>query len=123
MSWTTWVFIGAILAAAAVGMGAFGAHALKEKLTPEYLAVFETGVKYHMYHALGLIAVGLTGTRIDSLSIKIAGIALLFGILLFSGSLYMLSLSGVKTWGMVTPIGGVFLILGWATLAFAVVRL
>ncbi len=122
MAWTIWVMLGAILAAVGVGAGAFGAHGLKDKLSPEYLAVFETAVRYQMYHALGLIGLGLAATRIESPAIKIAGIAFLFGILLFSGSLYMLCLSGTRAWGMITPIGGVGFIIGWLALAFAALR-
>lgn len=122
MAWTNWVMLGALLAAVGVGAGAFGAHGLKDKLSPEYLAVFETAVRYQMYHAFGLIAVGLVATRIDSTAIRVAGIAFLAGILLFSGSLYMLVFSGTRAWGMVTPIGGLGFILGWLALAVAALR-
>lgn len=120
--WTTWIMLGAILAAVGVGAGAFGAHGLKDKLSPEYLAVFETAVRYQMYHAFGLIAVGLMASRIDSSLLKVAGIAFLAGIFVFSGSLYLLVFSGTRTWGMITPIGGVGFIIGWLTLAVAALR-
>lgn len=122
MTWTTWVMLGAILAAFGVGAGAFGAHGLKDKLTPEYLAVFETAVRYQMYHAFALITVGLVAMRVESTALKVAGIAFLVGILLFSGSLYTLVLSGTKAWGMITPVGGLSFIFGWVALAVAVIR-
>ena len=122
MSWTIWVCAGAIFAAFGVGAGAFGAHALKARLTPEYLAVFEVGVKYQMYHALALIALGLVATRIESTAIKVSGFAFIGGTLLFSGSLYALVLSGEKSLGMVTPVGGVALIVGWLALAIAMIH-
>jgi len=123
MSWTTWVISGALMAALGVGLGAFGAHALKARLVPEALAVFEVGVKYHMYHALGLIGIGLVATRIEATGIKVAGSAFLIGILLFSGSLYALALTGQRSLGMITPLGGVAFITGWLALAWTLVRL
>jgi len=123
MSWTTWVISGALMAALGVGLGAFGANALKARLVPEALAVFEVGVKYHMYHALGLIGIGLVATRIEATGIKVAGSAFLIGILLFSGSLYALALTGQRSLGMITPLGGVAFITGWLALAWTLVRL
>ena len=111
------------MAALGVGLGAFGAHALKARLVPEALAVFEVGVKYHMYHALGLIGIGLVATRIEATGIKVAGSAFLIGILLFSGSLYALALTGQRSLGMITPLGGVAFITGWLALAWTLVRL
>ena len=122
MFWTVWIGLGAVLAALAVGMGAFGAHVLKDKLSPEYLAVDETAVRYHMYHALGLLGIGLVATRIDNFLITVSGCTMLVGILLFSGSLYVLTLSGMRWLGMVTPFGGLAFILAWLTLAWTVLR-
>ena len=123
MAWTFWIGLGSILGGMGVGLGAFGAHGLKDRLTPEYLAVFETGVRYHMYHVFALIAVGLIATRIDSSLVRAAGICFTVGIVLFSGSLYGLTLSGVKGLGMITPIGGLFFLIGWFTLAYALLRI
>jgi uncharacterized membrane protein YgdD (TMEM256/DUF423 family) len=96
---------GAVFMALGVLFGAFGAHALKKILSPDMLAVFNTGVEYQFYHALGLLLVGLLGFRIESKWIKWSGIFLIFGIIIFSGSLYALSISGIKILGAITPIG------------------
>jgi len=111
--------LGSLLGFIGVALGAFGVHGLKGKLAPEMLQVFEVGVRYQMYHALGLIAVAwlLTHTH-QSLAVA-AGWFMLIGILIFSGSLYTLALSGVKTWGAVTPLGGLLLMAGWIMLALA----
>ena len=102
---------GALLAGSGVALGAFGAHALKGSLSADALGIFETGVRYQLYHGLGLLALAaLPGQRR-------APVWLLAGTLIFSGSLYALSLSGVKVLGAVTPIGGVLLLLGWGLAA------
>lgn len=103
-------------------VGAFGAHALRERLTPEMASVFETGVRYHMYHALALLVVGWASARGASSAVGTAGWAFLSGIVLFSGSLYILALSGVRAWGAVTPAGGLAFIVGWASLVWAALR-
>ena len=110
--------LGSVLAAAAVAAGAFGAHALKGRLSPEMLAVFETGVRYQLIHALALLAVAWAGTRWASPAITAAGWLFVAGIFLFSGSLYALSLTGVRVLGAVTPFGGVAFIAGWLGLAW-----
>jgi uncharacterized membrane protein YgdD (TMEM256/DUF423 family) len=110
--------IGAVLGAIGVAAGAFGAHGLKGRLTPEMLAVFETGVRYHLIHALGLLAVAWAATRWASASIRVAGWLFAVGILLFSGSLYVLCLTGIRGFGAITPIGGVAFIAGWLLLAW-----
>lgn len=94
-------------------MGAFGAHGLKRHLSPEMLVIFETGVRYQMYHALALLAAAWAVAVFDSKFISRAGTCFTAGIIIFSGSLYLLALSGIKMFGAVTPIGGVLLILGW----------
>ena len=99
---------GAALGGLGVAIGAFGAHALKGQLSPDALAIFETGTKYQMYHALALLALGAQPAQ------KRAPNVLLAGTLIFSGSLYALALSGVKPLGAVTPIGGVIQLVGWA---------
>lgn len=102
---------------AAVGLGAFGAHGLRGRLTPEMMQVFETGVRYHFYHALGLFVVGWLAETHPSSWITGAGVALTLGVLVFSGSLYILSLSGVKWLGAITPLGGLAFLVGWLLLA------
>lgn len=119
MVWTFWVGLGSLFAALGVGLGAFGAHALKLRLSPEDLAIFEVGVRYQMYHALALLALGFFASKIESGLVKAAGLLFVAGILIFSGSLYTLVLSGVRVLGAVTPIGGLCFIVGWSLLAFA----
>ena len=112
--------LGAVLAGLGVAAGAFGAHALRGRLTPEMLGVFETGVRYHLIHALGLLAVAWATTRWPGAATSTAGWLFLAGILLFSGSLYGLSLSGLRSLGAITPIGGVAWIVGWLVLGWGV---
>ena len=117
-----WIVLGAANAFLSVAAGAFGAHGLKARLAPDLLAIFETGARYHMYHALGLIAIGLVAQARPSPLLSGAGWAMLAGILLFSGSLYALALTGVRALGAITPIGGLGFLAGWALLAVAVWR-
>lgn len=114
-------FWGAVMLALAVSIGAFGAHGLQGKLDAYSLNIYERAVLYHFIHALGLLLVGaLAASNAISLSLgRWAGILLLAGIVFFSGSLYVLALSGNRLWGAVTPIGGVCFIAGWAVLAVA----
>jgi uncharacterized membrane protein YgdD (TMEM256/DUF423 family) len=115
----TFVLIGALAGVVGVGLGAFGAHGLRGRLTPEMLAVFETGVRYHMYHALALVATAALMGRLDGRFISAAGWLFTAGIVLFSGSLYVLALTGVGIFGAITPIGGLAFLAGWACLAIA----
>ena len=115
----TFMFVGALMGGIGVALGAFGAHGLRGRLSPEMLAVFETGVRYHMYHALAILATAAIMPRIDCRAVVIAGWAFTTGILLFSGSLYALALSGVTVLGAVTPLGGVAFLVGWISLAIA----
>jgi uncharacterized membrane protein YgdD (TMEM256/DUF423 family) len=117
-----WLVAGALNAFLAVAAGAFGAHALRARLTPDLLAIFEVGARYHMYHALGLVAVGLLAQVRPQPLLGWAGGAMLAGIVLFSGSLYALSLSGVRALGAITPLGGLGFLAGWALLALACLR-
>jgi uncharacterized membrane protein YgdD (TMEM256/DUF423 family) len=112
--------LGAVLAGTGVAAGAFGAHALRDRLTPELLAVFEVGVRYHLIHALALLAVAWATTRWPGAGTTVAGWLFLGGILLFSGSLYGLSLSGVRALGVVTPLGGLAFLVGWLVLGWSV---
>jgi uncharacterized membrane protein YgdD (TMEM256/DUF423 family) len=115
--------LGSIAMLLAVALGAFGAHALKQTLAPELMATYETAVNYHFIHALGLLAVGLLALHLPaSGTLRWAGILMAAGLLLFSGSLYALSLSGIRGLGVLTPMGGVALLAAWLLLAVAVVR-
>lgn len=113
--------IAAILAGLSVAGGAFASHALKERLSERALEIFETGSKYQMYHALALLAIGLLLSRseVASTLLNTAGFAFIAGVVLFSGSLYALSLSGIKWLGAITPLGGVAFLVGWGCLAIA----
>ena len=117
-----WFAVGAFAAMLGVALGAFGAHGLRSRVTPEMLAVFETGARYHMYHALALLAVGWAAARWTSPWVNAAGALFAAGIVLFSGSLYLLALTGTRAWGAVTPLGGLAFILGWACLGLAALR-
>ena len=120
MNGTTWVRIGAVLGGLGVIAGAFGAHGLREYMDERARDVFETAARYQMYHALALLAVGLLGMLgRGGTSLTIAGWSFLIGTLIFSGTLYGLSLSGIRWLGALTPIGGVALIVGWLALAVA----
>ncbi|MFF2888400.1 DUF423 domain-containing protein [Paenibacillus sp. NPDC057967] len=106
--------IGAVNAALAIALGAFGAHGLEGKVTDHYLDVFETGVRYHMYSALGLMQIALLDKALGgSRKVLIGGRLIFAGTVIFSGSLYILTLTGFSKLGMITPIGGVAMIAGW----------
>ncbi len=112
--------IGAVLGALAVALGAFGAHALQKRLPAAKLTTFETGVRYHFYHALALVAVGILGTvHPEAVLLRLSGWLFVVGILFFSGSLYWLALGGPRWLGPITPLGGLALIAGWVLLAVA----
>jgi uncharacterized membrane protein YgdD (TMEM256/DUF423 family) len=114
---------GGTAALLAVALGAFGAHALKTRVPPDMLAVWHTGVEYHLFHALGLLAVGIVAMQLpESPLLKYSGWLMLAGILLFSGSLYALALSGERWLGAVTPLGGIAFLTAWALLIAAVLR-
>ena len=114
--------LGAVLAGLAVALGAFGTHGLRGTLSPADLATFETGVRYHMYHALALMGVAWASTRWDSPLLVVAGWSMVVGIFVFSGSLYTLVLTGNRWLGAVTPIGGAAFLLGWVLLAWTALR-
>ena len=117
-----WFATGSILCGLGVILGAFGAHGLRERLTPEMLVVFETGVRYHLIHGLGLLAIAWAASRWPDTYVNIAGYLFVAGILIFSGSLYVLAITGIRWLGAITPIGGVCLIIGWGLLAVGVLR-
>jgi uncharacterized membrane protein YgdD (TMEM256/DUF423 family) len=114
--------IGAVSALVGVAAGAFGAHGLRNRLDAEMLAVFEVGVRYQMYHAFGLIAAAWAQTRWPGTPVTTAGWLFLAGTLVFSGSLYALSLTGLRWLGAITPIGGLAFLAGWLCLAWAAWR-
>jgi uncharacterized membrane protein YgdD (TMEM256/DUF423 family) len=121
----TFTAVGALSGALAVAIGAFGAHALRERLSPEDLATFETGVRYHFYHVAGLLAVAAAAGRWPGRAAglaRMAGWLFVAGTALFSGSLYLLALSGVRWLGAIAPLGGVAFIAGWLSLAWAALR-
>lgn len=114
---------GALAAMLAVLLGAFGAHALRAKLTPELLAIYQTGVQYHFWHALGLLGIALSLPHFpEAAALKWAGWLMLAGILIFSGSLYLLTVTGARWLGAITPIGGTAFIVAWALFAWGVLR-
>lgn len=135
MASSRWLLVGAIFGGLAVALGAFAAHGLDKifvekyagqtrvvagetvPLARKFLNDFKTGAEYQMFHSLALLAVGLMASRRQSRRVAIAGAAFTVGILLFSGSLYILTLTGVTKWGMVTPFGGVAFLIGWLVLA------
>ncbi len=135
MSSSRWLLLGAIFGGLAVGLGAFAAHFLDRVFAEKYsgdtrvvagetvpppkkfLNAFKTGAEYQMYHSLALLAVGLLAQNRSSRWLCVAGGAFTLGIVLFSGSLYVLTLTGVTKWGMVTPFGGVAFLVGWFALA------
>lgn len=116
------VALGAVNGVLSVAAGAFGAHALKARLAPDLLAVFETGARYQMYHALGLVLVGLVAAQKPGPLLTLSGGTMLAGIVLFSFSLYALALTGVRVLGAITPIGGVAFLVGWTLLAVGALR-
>jgi uncharacterized membrane protein YgdD (TMEM256/DUF423 family) len=117
------LIFGSSFAALAVAIGAFGAHALKSILEANNrLPAFETGVKYQFYHALALLFLGLLMQRFDDRMFTWAGYGFIAGIILFSGSLYILSLSGIGKFGAITPLGGVAFLIGWASLIIGIYR-
>ncbi len=120
-----WISLGAIFAFLGVGCGAFGAHGLESKLEPRMLAIWETAARYQMYHALALIGLGLWIKQEPGAlppSASITGWAFTLGIVLFSGSLYALALSGIKVLGAITPLGGLAFLIGWIAFAFTALK-
>jgi uncharacterized membrane protein YgdD (TMEM256/DUF423 family) len=118
-----WVLsLAGVLVALATVFGAFGAHALQGRLTPERLAIYETAVRYHFYHALGLLAIGWIARTASLPMLRWSAVLVVSGIVLFSGSIYALSFGAPRALGIVTPIGGMTLIVGWIVFAVAVLR-
>jgi uncharacterized membrane protein YgdD (TMEM256/DUF423 family) len=124
----SFLITGSLLGAIAVALGAFGAHRLKEIVPPETVATFQTGVQYQMYHALALLVVGILFEKFSDKWMKWAGACFITGIILFSGSLYLLTAFkaadqvGLKGIGIITPFGGIFFILGWLFLLMGIIK-
>jgi len=117
------VFLGALLGLFGVGLGAFGAHVLKPRIGMEALAVYQTGVQYHLVHALALLVVGLLPRLLPmTVHLRLAGWFFLAGVVLFSGSLYLLAVSGQRWLGAITPFGGLAFLVGWALIAVAALK-
>jgi len=117
-----WTFAGAVSGFLAVLFGAFAAHGLRGSLAPELLAVFETGVRYQLAHALALVTLGFGAPRLAARDVRVVGGLFTVGSVVFAGSLYALALSGVRAWGAVTPAGGLAFLAGWAWLAVSALR-
>jgi uncharacterized membrane protein YgdD (TMEM256/DUF423 family) len=115
----SFLLVAAVAGLLGVTFGAFGAHALRTRLSPDMLAVFETAVRYQMYHALALLATALAAGRMSGWLIRTAAWLFTAGIVLFSGSLYALALTGVTLFGAITPLGGLAFLGGWACLIIA----
>lgn len=118
-----YIITGSVFAALAILFGAFGSHALKEKLTLEQLEIYDIATRYLMFHALGIFAIGILGYQVPGEVLTWPLLLMVFGILIFSGSLYLISLAGYKKLGMVTPIGGLALIISWLMVAYNIYKL
>jgi uncharacterized membrane protein YgdD (TMEM256/DUF423 family) len=118
----TWLVVGAASGFLSVAAGAFGAHALRTRLPADLMEIFETAVRYQMYHVPALLAVGVIATRSPSRAADVAGVAFTMGTVLFSGSLYALALTGQRWLGAVTPFGGLSLLVGWVALIYLAAR-
>ena len=110
--------MGSGLAFVAVALGAFGTHGLRDRLSPANLQIWQTGVQYHMIHAVGLILIGILHSQFDSKVVTRSGWFLYYGILIFSGSLYVLALTDIRVIGAITPLGGLCFLAGWGSLAY-----
>ncbi|OEC35091.1 Uncharacterized membrane protein YgdD, TMEM256/DUF423 family [Pseudomonas cuatrocienegasensis] len=114
-----WLLLAAFAGFSGVALGAFAAHGLKSRLSAEYLAVFQTGTHYQLIHALALFGVALLALQVPSRAVQVAGACFALGIVLFSGSLYLLTLTGISKLGIITPFGGLAFLAGWASLGVA----
>ncbi|EAR62763.1 DUF423 domain-containing protein [Neptuniibacter caesariensis] len=113
------LLIASVFGFCAVAIGAFGAHAVKGQIEPALYVVYQTGVEYHFYHAIALLMLAFAPEQLDRVLLKRAAMGFVLGILLFSGSLYLMALTGMRSLGMVTPVGGVAFLCGWALLGYA----
>ena len=117
-----WVIAGAVCAMVGVALGAFGAHGMSGWVAPDLLVIWETGARYQMYHAFGMFAVAIVAGQWPQSPASMAGWAFLAGVVLFSGSLYLMALTGIRLFGAITPLGGVAFIIGWATIGWSAWR-
>lgn len=115
----TFLAASGILGFLGVAFGAFAAHGLKNKLSAEMLTIFETGARYHLLHACVLLGIAILARHMDTIAIRVAGYAMVIGILIFSGSLYALAITGIRGLGAITPIGGLAFLVGWGAVAWA----
>jgi uncharacterized membrane protein YgdD (TMEM256/DUF423 family) len=117
------IFLGSINALLVIVFGAFGAHALKARIPPETMEIYQTGIQYHFYHAIGLFIIAFVALHLPKSGyVKWCGWMMLVGIILFSGSLYAISLGGMRWLGMITPIGGTAFVIAWALLAIGILK-
>ena len=121
-SWTAWIIVGAILGLLGVAMGAAGTHALEDRIDVDALDTLETAVRFQMYHAIALVAVGALGSVWKSRAVTISCGLLTFGVIVFCGSLYLIALVDIGVFGAVAPVGGLSLMAGWGTLAIGAAR-
>jgi len=119
----TYIIIGAILSAIGIIIGAFGSHSLKTKLNPEELVIYDIATRYLMYHAIGIISLGILAYNVSASVVETPIIIMLIGIVLFSGSLYLISIKGYTKLGIITPIGGTAFIISWVLLAINIFKL
>lgn len=115
-----WLVVSALLGGLGVALGAFGAHGLKKIVDPDLLQVWETGVRYHLFHTLALFGIGLLRRQIEGTALTVGGWLFVAGITIFSGTLYLMTVTGARWLGAITPIGGLSLIAGWVALAIGV---
>ena len=122
MNWVIWIIVASVMGLAAVGIDAFGAHALKSQLTDQQWVIFNTAVRHHMFHTMALFCVGFLAIRIDSGILTASGCFFALGMLLFSGSLYAYAMTSKRELAMVTPVGGLALMIGWILLTWTAVK-
>ena len=119
----TYIVIGALLSAIGITLGAFGSHGLKTKLNADELVVYDIATRYLMYHAIGIVSLGVLGYNVPESVVKVPVILMLIGIVLFSGSLYLISIKGYTKLGVITPLGGTAFIVSWVLLAINIFKL
>ena len=119
----TYIIIGALLSALGIALGAFGSHSLKTKLNPDELVIYDIATRYLMYHAIGMISLGILAYNVPESILKVPAILMLIGIVLFSGSLYLISIKGFTKLGIITPLGGTAFIVSWVLLAINIFKL
>ena len=119
----TYIVIGALLSAIGITLGAFGSHSLKTKLNPDELVIYDIATRYLMYHAIGIVCLGILTYNVPGSVVKVPAILMLIGIVLFSGSLYLISIKGYTKLGIITPFGGTAFIVSWILLAINIFKL